>query len=293
MQPTFSLLLPTRRRPTQLRRLLDSLAETTSQIDALEVILVVDEDDPESLAYSHSVFSPKRIVVPPGFPMGELNARAYDASAGEFVMLLNDDVVARTPGWDNVVLRRLREYPDGIALAHVNDTLMRDHLCTFPIVSRTFCEMAGGVCPRDYRRYRIDDHIEDVFNLLAAVGERRTIYLPDVVFEHDNAVVMPAGHREYHAEADILAIDAPLFLRHFPSRKALALRLLQHIANCRLAAARERLAEIVDPFSLRVPGRQIGSPGPSPPLGFMRRLHRCWRNGGVPGLVRAIRRRTV
>jgi glycosyltransferase involved in cell wall biosynthesis len=293
MRPTFSLLLPTRRRTAQLTRLLDSLAATTAQPRRLEIILVIDEDDPESLTFQHAAFSLKRVVVPPGLPMGELNGRAYDASAGEYLMLLNDDVIARTPGWDDLVQGRLRQFPDGVVLAHVNDTLMRDHLCTFPIVSRAFCELAGGACPRGYRRYRIDDHIEDVFNLLAAAGERRTVYLPDVVFEHQNAVVLPCGTREYHADPAVLALDAPLFLQLFPRRKELALRLLALIAPDRLGVARQRFAEITDPFSLRIPGRQIGSPGPPPPPGIRARLRRCWARGGARAVLQALARRSV
>src|SRR5262249_48089018 len=147
--------------------------------------------------------------------MGTLNTEGYRASRGVFVMLLNDDVIARTPGWDEKVLRRLRRFPDGIVLVHVNDTLLRENLCTFPIVSRIFCELAGGICPTEYVRYRIDDHIEDVFNLLGRIGHRRTIYLPDVVFEHRNSETRPEGHAEYHSVPDILAVDATRFLALF------------------------------------------------------------------------------
>jgi glycosyltransferase involved in cell wall biosynthesis len=293
--PTFSLLVPTRARTPRLRRLLDSLLATARDPRRIEVVLVVDEDDPESVAFHHDGLPLTRVVVPPGRPMGELNALGYEASSGDYVMLLNDDVVARTPGWDEVVLRRLRDFPDGVVLIHVNDTLLRDHLCAFPIVSRAFCELGGGLCPREYQRYRIDDHIEDIFNLLAALGERRTVYLPDVVFEHHNAVVLADGTREYHSDPAVLALDAPRFLRLFPRRKEIALRLLEHIEcrrwQARAKAARRRLAEIDDPFSLRVPGRQLGSPGPRPLAGFLQRLRRCWDRNGARGLVQAIHRR--
>jgi hypothetical protein len=101
---------------------------------------------------------------------------------------------------------------------------MRDHLCVFPLVSRAFCDLTGGICPAAYRRYRIDDHIEDIFNLLAVMGERRIVYLPDVVFEHDNAVPAPTAGAVYMSDPDILALDAPVFDALFPERKELALR---------------------------------------------------------------------
>lgn len=174
-RPTFSLIVPTRGRPAQLRRFLDSVAATAARPDRVEVVLVVDSDDVDGRTVAHHGLNVVTAVGEPGRTMGALNVDGYEASRGEFVMLLNDDVVVRTRGWDRIALRWLRRFPDGVALVHVNDTLMRDHLCTFPLVSRRFCELAGGICPADYRRYRIDDHIEDVFNMLAVLGVRRSV----------------------------------------------------------------------------------------------------------------------
>jgi hypothetical protein len=243
--------------------------------------------------------------------MGSLNAAGYEASAGDHVMLLNDDVVARTRGWDETALGCLRRFPDGIALVHVNDTLLRDRLCTFPLVSRTFCELAGGVCPRDYLRYRIDDHIEDVFNLLAALGQRRTVYLPDVVFEHLNAVEHPEAGRVYLSDPAVLALDAPRFDALFGARKELALRLLDHIEGgtppAVLGERRRRLEALTDPFALRVPGRQRVERAPwlrraagavrrphelaAPAAALCRRVRTCFERKGCGGLARALGRR--
>ena len=42
----FSLLLPTRGRPEMLKTFLTSLAKHTAHPEAVEVLLVMDEDDP-------------------------------------------------------------------------------------------------------------------------------------------------------------------------------------------------------------------------------------------------------
>jgi len=255
--PTLSLIVPTRGRPAPLRRFLDSVASTARRPERIEVVLVVDDDDPVSLAVCHRRLNIRHVVGPAGRTMGALNAAGYAASAGDFVMLLNDDVVVRTRGWDDTVLGCFERFPDRLALVHVNDTLVRDRLCVFPLVGRRFCELAGEICPTDYRRYRIDDHIEDVFNLLAVLGERRTVYLPDVVFEHRNAVVHPTAGRVYQSDPTILAEDAPRFDAHFPARKELALRVMAAIGGRGDPAAwRDRLSCVSDPFALRTPGRQ-------------------------------------
>ena len=259
-RPLFSLIVPTRGRPGQLRRFLDSVAATAFHPERIEVVLVTDSDDRASLGVTQPRLKLRSIVGPPGRTMGELNQAGYAASCGDWVMLLNDDVIVRTRGWDAIAADCLRRFPDPFVLVHVNDTLIREHLCVFPLVSRAFCELVGGICPADYLRYRIDDHIEDIFNLLTALGERRTVYLPDVIFEHTNAVDHPTAGRVYESDPAILALDADRFDALFPARKELALRVLDAIEGglepWRAARCWEVLSAISDPFALRVPGRQ-------------------------------------
>lgn len=309
-RPTFSLIVPTRGRPEPLRRFLDSVAKTAADPEGVEVVLVVDEDDPASVAVRHRRLALRQVVGPPGRTMGALNRAGYAASAGDYVMLLNDDVVARTPGWDATALKCFRRFPDPVALLHVNDTLFRDQLCTFPLTSRAFCEMAGGICPQEYIRYRIDDHIEDVFNLLAFLGERRTVYLPDVVFQHLNTVEGPEGDRVYASDPAILAADAPRFEALFPARKELALRLLDFIeggSESDVTAARRRLlGAVADPFALRTNGRQsvvraplwrrlAGAPRDMAEgtANLLSRVRGCVRRKGVCGLAGAAARRLL
>ena len=137
----------------------------------------------------------KQVVVEPELPMGTLNMRGYEAASGDCLMLMNDDVVVRTQGWDERVLTAFNGFPDEVVLVHLNDGTFKERLCVFPFVTRAYAELAGGICPADYVRYRIDDHIYNVFNLLAHLNERRILYLPDVVFEHRNYSGWIPGYR--------------------------------------------------------------------------------------------------
>lgn len=299
MRPLISLIVPTRGRPAQLRRMLDSLARTAYHPERIEVVLVVDADDPASLA-RHPRLTVRHVVVPAGLTMGALNNAGYGASVGAYVMLLNDDVIARTPGWDATVLACFSRFPDPFVLLHVNDTLMRDHLCTFPLSSRAFYELTDGICPQEYQRYRIDDHIEDVFNLLAVLGERRVVYLPDVVFEHDNAFHHPEAGPVYQSDPAVLAMDAPRFDALFPQRKEHAVRVRAAIdGRADPEATRSRRAAldaVPDSFALRVPGRQIvvRSPwwrGPRDAArGVVETVNRA-RRKSARSLIQAIRKR--
>lgn len=291
MRPLFSLIVPTRDRPALLRRMLDSVAATAAHPERVEVVLVVDEDDPLSRV-AHPRLNVRHAVGPPNRTMGALNNAGFATSSGRYVMLLNDDVVVRTSGWDATALACFQRFPDPFVLLHVNDTLMRDHLCTFPLTSRAFYEACGGVCPDEYQRYRIDDHIEDVFNLLAVAGERRVVYLPDVIFEHDNATLHPEAGAVYLSEPTVLAADAPRFDALLPLRKELARRVLRAIG----AEPNAALDAVTDSFAIRTPGRQIvvRTPwwrGPADALGRLLATANRARKKSAREFVRALRKR--
>lgn len=291
MRPLFSLIVPTRGRPAQLRRMLESVAHTAAHPERVEVILVTDGDDPNSLLM-HPRLKVCHAIGAPGRTMGELNNAGFAASSGRYVMLLNDDVIVRTRGWDAIALRCFQRFPDPFVLLHVNDTLMREHLCTFPLTSRTFFELCGAVCPTEYQRYRIDDHIEDVFNLLAVAGERRVVYLPDVVFEHDNATLHPEAGAVYLSDPVVLAADAPQFDALLPQRKELARRVLAAVGS----RADAVFDAVTDSFAIRTAGRQIvvRTPwwrGPADAAGRALATANRARNKSARDVLRALRKR--
>lgn len=181
---SISLLLPTRGRPTLLQRLFESLANTTADLSVLELVLYVDEDDTETRQISHPLLSLVKLIEPPGQKMGNMNRACYEASHGRHVMLMNDDVVFRTKGWDARVLEAFAPFPDEIALVYGNDLHRGKGVPTFPIVSRTVCDLIGGICPRDYLNVYIDVHLHDIFKKLRRIGHDRLRYLDDVIFEH-------------------------------------------------------------------------------------------------------------
>ena len=180
---------------------------------------------------------------------------------------------------------------------HVNDTLIREYLCTFPILSRKYCELIGGICPRDYERYRIDDHIEDVFDMLATLGIHRSIYLPDVIFEHCNSVNHPTAGLVYESDPEILARDALRFDAKLPLRKQQVRTVLEFINDGQYASRQVLLDRITDSFDLRTSGRQLvvrsawWKRAPKHRLKIGNRIRQCYERTGVTGLAKAAIRR--
>src|SRR4051812_23389179 len=99
MPVQLSLIVPTRGRPDALGRFLDSLYRTAADLSRIEVVLVVDSDAVPAVAPLPGLAT-NVVAGPPHRTMGQLNRAGCAAARGEFLMLLNDDVVARTPAWD-------------------------------------------------------------------------------------------------------------------------------------------------------------------------------------------------
>ena len=253
----ISIIVPTRKRSDSARQMLNSLARTIRHPERVEVVFVVDDDDVSYEGFVFTALPIRWIRVKAGLTMGGLNMAGYRISQGNYVMLLNDDVVVSTEGWDEIVLSAFRSFDDGIALIHVNDHLFKEKLCTFPFLTRDMCERMNGICPERYRRYRIDDHIYNIFNLLSVLGHNRILYLPDVVFAHHNFVMTTAGGVEYQPDPVIHAIDTELFDSLLEDRKRIAVELAGHIDACRnrqMATVRANvLAPISNSVSLRRP----------------------------------------
>jgi hypothetical protein len=231
----ISLLIPTRHRVPLVRRFLDSLAAATDRLDEIEVVLGVDDDDPESHTITHDKVALKIVIVPRGLTMGELGQKAFAVSTGRFVFAMNDDVIVETKGWDSRVREILQRFPDEIVIVHVNDDLFGKKLCCFPILSRRSC-LEIGYFGSDYRRYKIDDHIYETYTLLAEFGYNRVVFLEEVLFRHDNfedahavgvaetAFFAPGGKR-YAPNMAVLAIDQVEYERQIDVRKRNARKL--------------------------------------------------------------------
>ncbi len=234
LPPFISLLLPTRGRPALVRRLFESIAATTTRLDRVEVILYVDEDDTGSHTLDSELFA-VRSIVGPSRTMGQYNSECLARSRGEILILANDDMVIRTPGWDERVAQVHAEHSDQVYLAYCNDLFKNRAWCTFPILSRRTCELLGEPYPRAYRGAFIDTHLVDIFMRLERAGVSRTRYLDDVVFEHLHYRVGKSEYDETYRRRGRFA-DDQTFVALAPERKLAAARLLDTIRGTRADA---------------------------------------------------------
>lgn len=164
----ISILLPTRKRPRNIERLMHSIKATT--VGECEVLAYIDaDDDSEQIKDVHYVQGP-RIVLSQCFN------ECYKHATGDIVMFCSDDVAFRTKKWDEQVIAAFPE--DKIAFVHGDDGVNGDRFGTHGFLSRTWVDKVGYVLPP----YFSADYSDNWVNALAdSIGRR--IYIP-AMFEH-------------------------------------------------------------------------------------------------------------
>jgi glycosyltransferase involved in cell wall biosynthesis len=143
----------------------------------IEVVAVFDEDDKTRGQYD--LTDVKHVSVPHRHDMAGLWNVAYEYASGDILMMCGDDVTFETPGWDSTVEMTFDEVPDGVLMVYGNDGSPRQ-APTLPFVSRKWVEQAGEFTDEFLQGWFADEWIWSI-----AAELQRVVYLPDVVFRHE------------------------------------------------------------------------------------------------------------
>jgi hypothetical protein len=178
MFQSISVLVPTRRRPEALSRLLASFAATVGDSSQAELIFRCDSDDPESIELVRQ--SGNLLIVGPrhdGYRSLPVFFNQMAAvTRGDVLMCCNDDAEFQTPGWPALILAEANNYPDGIFNIGVHVGLNDDKF-PFSVVSRRMIDAMG--CLNDPRLL-----FSDVFLLDVARAFNRAVRLDTVTVSH-------------------------------------------------------------------------------------------------------------
>lgn len=170
----ISILCPTRNRPQQLARMVQSVRETSRSgfvsRGGVEVLCYVDEDDTSDVSPADLVLRGQRMT----------HSAYYSALAvlahGDILMMSGDDAIFRTPGWDKMVEDAFAACPDKILLVHGDDGCERGKsFATHPIISRRWVEITGRFTAPYFSGDWADTWLNDIANYLG-----RRLYLPFV-----------------------------------------------------------------------------------------------------------------
>ena len=219
-------------------------------MDQVEVVLYVDEDDTGSHDLDSKDFRVVRIVGP-ALSMGGYNSACLEKARGDVLILANDDMVIRTPGWDDRIRAMNVEFEDRIYLGYANDLFKESRFCTFPIMSRRTCELLADPYPVAYRRAFIDVHLFDIFKRFQHAGFDRIRYYDDLVFEHLHYRTGKAPYDETYGYARSGRFsDDPTFIALTAMRSTAAKRLLSVIRNEPIVAVDDAVPQDIVPTGI-------------------------------------------
>ena len=189
----ISLLVPTRGRPIEFRRMLESAMDLATYPRQLEVIAYHDEDDTSGYYGFEKVqwIKGERIL------LSQMWNECYDRSAGEILMHCGDDIIFRTPGWDTVVRETFAASEDKILLVHGDDvTPNTDALATHGFLHRRWVETLGYFVPPLFSSDWNDVWLTEVADM---IGRRVKI---DIVTDHMHYAFDKAPYDETYRQRE-------------------------------------------------------------------------------------------
>jgi hypothetical protein len=166
------VLVPSRNRPDNVARLLQSWSDTGS---TAALVVLVDEDDPELLGYERLPIptlhiGARRRIGPLLNDWAPLYADTYDV-----VGFMGDDHCPRTPGWD----ARILEASSPWSVVYGNDLLQGANIPTAVFMGSGLVRELGYFNPPGCQHLYLDNAWKYYGESLGTLR-----YLPDVIVEH-------------------------------------------------------------------------------------------------------------
>jgi hypothetical protein len=207
----ISLLCPTRGRPAQCRRLIDSVHATVSDASG-EIIFYQDDDDPLAFLAPHMIRGPR-------VSLGAMFNSCASIARGEILMMMGDDCVFRTPGWAGMVEQAFAESRDKVLMVHGDDLVPHNkgRFGVFPTIHRRWLDATGYFVPPQFVGDFADNWLNDIAD---ALGRRRAL---PFIQEHLHVAWGKAPEDDTYREkwARDKAIDAERLYREMkPQRDA-------------------------------------------------------------------------
>lgn len=191
----LTIIVPTRSRPSSVERVVAAWEATGAFDEGAELLFVVDEDDPEYLAYCEALGSSTGASVgwtslPVWMPLvPKLNEAALGVLADEpdlfAIGFAGDDHLPRTPGWVKRYLVNLTINETGIVSCP--DGYRTDDLPTQWAMTSDIVHALGRMVPAPVEHLYCDDAIRQ----LGEAADCYT-YLPDLLIEHMHPVARKA-----------------------------------------------------------------------------------------------------
>lgn len=247
----FSLLVPTRARISGLKRLLRSIKATTNHPENIEVLILCDDDDLDTIKVLDKIQETYKIlnIVCYKRPRSEWNNEDYynylaRKASGRFIWVVADDLKFLVKGWDYYILNKLNTYlmdkPDRLVCANILDNTpgpgdppanKKEFPC-FPLFSREVLNLLGFILAPQLPTWGADRYAYRLFtkaNRFLVINNE--VYLDHISYHKDYKVVEADELTTRAGElcAKYAVIDKHSFHKQGPTIQQQANQLLEYI----------------------------------------------------------------
>lgn len=195
----ISILTPTRIRPDNIDRLINSALDTAAEPTKLEFIFYIDNDDNLSEVKLNSMqeaLGQDRVKYVKGdrIVLSEMWNKIQKLATADIMMHCGDDIIFRTQGWDDKVLDAFNEYPDKIVFVHGDDGFWGKDFGTHGFIHIRWVNTTGYFVPPYFSSDYNDTWLNDVSN---GLGRRKYI---DILTEHMHPNFRKAEYDQNHKD---------------------------------------------------------------------------------------------
>lgn len=191
----ISLILPTRKRPDNIRRFVTSALETAKNPKNIEFCFYIDNDDEASKQVLEELkckyVQGERIV------LSQMWNEAYKLATGDILGHMGDDIIFRSKDWDEYLENTFKKFDDRILFAFGDDGYWHSGFGTHGFIHRNWVETIGYFVPPYFSSDFNDTWLNDV-----AKGIERWVYIPEIYTEHMHYIFQKSAKDETYQERE-------------------------------------------------------------------------------------------
>lgn len=180
----ISILVPTRGRPENIKRLYKSVCDTAFDSSQIEFVFYVDEDDKTSFDTIKSLGGIP-VLVGPRIILSKMWNECAAIARGDIMMHCGDDIIFRSQHWDKLVIEKFDESKDKILFVHGDDGHWGGQFGTHGFIHKNWMDTVGYFVPPYFSSDYNDTWLNEVANII-----KRRVYIPEIVTEHMHFNIM-------------------------------------------------------------------------------------------------------
>jgi len=165
----ISLLLPSRERSQKFKRMLNSLKSKCSNINRIEILLLLDDDDTEIVNYKNLIDNEFKdlnikLIIKNLKTHAIRNNYLASISNGDILFPANDDMIFISSNWDHYIDSEFSKIDKNIPFClWINSGKKYNYLhCDFPILNKAWYKSLGYIGSEFFNFWYLDTWICDL-----------------------------------------------------------------------------------------------------------------------------------